>query len=85
VDYIALAKAGRISTDNAVADIAEAYNVARRTVHDWVKSIPAAPNVNEAAPEFVMDRALAGAERYRVGGSSKAAVTSRNSKRRSRI
>jgi hypothetical protein len=32
----------------------------------------------------VIKRALAGAGRFRVGGSSRAAVESRNSKRRSR-
>jgi len=84
VDYVALARAGRISAADPVGDMAKAYNVARRTVQGWVKSIQAAPNINDAPPEFVINRALSGARRFRVGGRSEAAIRLRDFKRRSR-
>ena len=66
-DYVALKGKGRRS--EAIAEICEIYEVRPTTVYGWLATSHKW-DVSTADPEFIIERAIVGGERYRLKGRS---------------
>lgn len=84
VDFVAQVKANLIPVGDPIGTVADAYGVTKRTVQKWVHDIPAAPNVLDAPPAFIIQRASSGASRHRSGKGSVAPIGSQQAKRQAR-
>jgi hypothetical protein len=84
VDCVAQVNAGLIPESDPIGKVAKAYGVTKRTVEKWVHDIPPSPNVLDAPPARVIQRAFVGARRYRSRKSSAGPVGSQEAKRLAR-